>query len=313
VELRFGEAEALRTLAAVPRGLDEPVGDPAALTTYLLAAVARERGVKVVLSGEGADELFGGYDYYDGVGARGVQTALGGAARVARRLRRLAWRLLSAGTGGVPASPLFTGVPGETASGFPIVASPAERRRLLGTPPGAPSAWEARIAARAATMRDPLRRRRYVDMKTWLPDDLLVKLDRMTMGCGVEGRAPYLDADLVELAFALPARLLRRPGEAKSLLRRAFAGGLPPAIVGRRKQGFVLPLSAWIRGPLRAEFEAVLGARQADGLDEREASALLDDHVSGRADRARLLYTLYAYRAWFAAVRGAAARACAGL
>jgi asparagine synthase (glutamine-hydrolysing) len=304
VEVRFRAAEALAALADAPRYLDEPVGDPAALTVHLLARVARDGGVKVVLSGEGADELFGGYPYYDGPGVawRGL--------RWARRAWSAGRRLLETGSQG-PDSPVLTGAAGETVSGFPIVANPAERRRLLGGPPPPASDWERRVAARAAAIREPLARRRYADLKTWLPDDLLVKFDRMTMACSVEGRAPYLDADLAALAFALPPGELRGGGGSKRVLRRAFADRLPPRIVERRKQGFVLPLSAWIAGPLAGEFRAVLAARQDDGIDAAEATALLREHVDGRADRARLLYTLFVYRRWFARVREEAAAAAA--
>lgn len=303
-EIRFREEEAVRALAEAPRFLDEPVGDPAALTVYLLARLARARGVKVVLSGEGADELFGGYDYYE---RPGEAVAAGGRRALASRLRGLAGLGLRGLDGARGAdggqSPVLTRWPGVTLSGFPVVASPAERRRLLGPEPPPASPWEARIAARAARIEEPLRRRRYVDLKTWLPDDLLVKLDRMTMASSVEGRAPYLDADLAELVFGFGPRLLRSGAVAKRILRRAFGDRLPPAILARRKQGFVLPLSRWIRGRLRRDFDEVLGARQGDGIDEREALGFLGEHLEGRADRARLLYALYVYRRWFARAR----------
>jgi asparagine synthase (glutamine-hydrolysing) len=169
----------------------------------------------------------------------------------------------------------------------------------LGSVPPPASRWELRVAGRASQIADDLRQRRYVDLKTWLADDLLIKFDRMTMACSVEGRAPYLDADLVEYAMGLPASQLQVDGTNKWILREAFREELPRTIVGRRKQGFVLPLQRWTRERLRDDFREVLGARAADGIDERAALALFDRHTSGGEDHTRLLYTVYIYRRWF--------------
>ncbi|MDH3719540.1 MAG: asparagine synthase (glutamine-hydrolyzing), partial [Planctomycetota bacterium] len=297
VEMRFSEQEALDLFDSVPLALDEPVGDPAALTVYQLAQFAAREGVKVVVSGEGADELFGGYDYY---AANTPASTASGTGLNRRRLVDLL-RFRSNRSKFLETWPNGPVIPSEgraTLSGFPTISGAPTRHDLLGQATS-PTDWEMRLVKRAATIDGELRRKRYVDLKTWLPDDLLIKFDRMTMASSIEGRAPFLDCDLVEYAFRLPEAMLRRGDTCKWILRRSYEKLLPEANLNKRKQGFVLPLNAWIKGPLKATFHDVMGTQQADHINTQAALEILGTHCTGPSSRMRLLYAVYMYRRWY--------------
>jgi asparagine synthase (glutamine-hydrolysing) len=297
VEMRFSEQEALDLFDSVPLALDEPVGDPAALTVYQLARFAAREGVKVVVSGEGADELFGGYGYY------AANTPASTASRTSLNRRRLVdlLRFRSKRSKFLEAWPNGPVIPSEgraTLSGFPTISGAPTRHDLLGQATS-PTEWEIRLVKRAATIDGELQRKRYVDLKTWLPDDLLIKFDRMTMAHSVEGRAPFLDCDLAEYAFRLPEAMLCREDTNKWILRHSYKKLLPPANLNKRKQGFVLPLNDWIKGPLKTTFHDVLGTQQADHIDSQAALKILGTHCTGPGSRMRLLYAVYMYRRWY--------------
>ncbi len=276
--------------------LDEPVGDPACLPVHLLSREAR-RHVKVVLAGEGADELFAGYDYYPEPAP---------PVRLAGRLRGAFRRRAQAGSDGAP-GPFFRS-DHTTPSGFPLLTTREERDRLV---PGASEdedAWSGALARRLARIGCPLERSQAADLGSWLPDDLLVKLDRMTMAASLEGRAPYLAPELASLALSLPAEWKRSEGIRKRVLRDAAAPWLPTEIAERRKQGFVLPMQRWLVGPLRERLLDGLVGESEDGLDLRAARRIALDDLGRGAARSRLLYGLLAYREWVAGVRAARAR-----
>ena len=159
---------------------------------------------------------------------------------------------------------------------------------------------ELRVASDAHGA-DPLGIALRVDASFWLPDDLLVKLDRATMAFSLEGRVPFLDRELVELAHRMPSALKRDAQRGKAILREAFAEEMGP-LAARAKHGFDLPMGAWIRGELREAFEARLGV---DGLaacpwlDARAVRGVLDAHQTGEASLERALWSLYAMAACF--------------
>jgi asparagine synthase (glutamine-hydrolysing) len=140
-----------------------------------------------------------------------------------------------------------------------------------------------------------------VDLKLWLPDDLLLKMDKMSMAASIEGRVPLLDHPLVEWAARLPARLKVRGFEGKLLLKRLARRRLPASIVDRPKVGFTVPLSPWFRGPLREFLTDTLLSPTALGRGYFKPEVLrgyVDDHVAGRRDRARELWTLLTVELW---------------
>jgi asparagine synthase (glutamine-hydrolysing) len=155
--------------------------------------------------------------------------------------------------------------------------------------------------AQDAPRDDALSWAQHLDLATWLPGCILAKVDRASMAVGLEARAPFLDHRLVEWAGTLPRRLRLRGGEGKWILRRAMGGLLPPGILARRKQGFVMPLARWLRGQGGEEARrALLGGAIADGglLETDAISGLLEAHRSGLSDHARPLWLLLCLEAF---------------
>jgi asparagine synthase (glutamine-hydrolysing) len=255
------DADAANALPGIVASMDEPLADYAALPTYLIARFAAQH-VKVVLTGEGADELFAGYHRY-------------------RRDRLLA--------------PIAGLRPRYQAS---HVFSARETSQLLGR---RPSRIERATHSPHRT-RDTLNQLLLRDVEGWLPDDLLVKVDRMTMLCSLEARVPYLDHEFVEYALGIPAsrKLRLLGGSNKLLMREAAATVVPVSVAARPKQGFKPPIDAWLRGRLRAlAHEALLAedARVRDQVDIRGVRRLLADHDAGRSNGHRI-WTLLVHELW---------------
>jgi asparagine synthase (glutamine-hydrolysing) len=208
-ETTFGEADFWRVLPEVAWALDDPTADYAILPTFKLAEAAKDT-LTVVLTGEGGDELFGGYGRY-------------------RRALRPAW------LGGRPAEP-------------------------RGTSPQVLAAW--RDAARAPRGATPLQAAQWADIATWLPNDLLLKLDRCLMAHGLEGRTPFLDPEVAAFAWPLPDRMKVRGGYGKWLLRKWLARACPAADPWAKKQGFTVPVDTWI-APRAADIAGNLGKVEA--------------------------------------------------
>jgi asparagine synthase (glutamine-hydrolysing) len=294
--LRPDAAELLPQLAAA---LDEPLGDSSALPTYLVSGLAA-RHVKVVLSGEGGDELFGGYETYvaDLLAAR-----VGRAAPLLRPLaellpssdRRVSLDYKLKRFARAAALP-----PLERHHGWKEIFSPDVRHALLGRAGADPLAiWRARWAETAGA--PALARVQDVDLGIYLVDDLLVKTDRMSMAHSLEARVPFLDIAVAELALALPTRAKVRGFAKKRLLRRAVAPLVPEPIARGPKRGFSIPAAAWLRGPLVPFAREVLSPARtrAQGLlDPAAVTQVLDAHVSGREDLSRQLWGLMALSLW---------------
>jgi asparagine synthase (glutamine-hydrolysing) len=282
---------------------DEPFADSSAVPTYLVSQLASEH-VKVVLCGEGGDELFGGYETY---AADLLALRVGPAAA---RLAPLAARLPSSSrrvsldyranrfTHAAHLPPL------ERHHGWKEIFSPEQRAELLrdewhdaGFDPLA--GWRRRFAE--TTGAPLLARLQDVDLGIYLADDLLVKTDRMSMVHGLEARVPYLDPVVAELALALPTGMKVRGLSKKRLLRKAARPLVPGRIVSARKRGFSIPAAAWLRGELQPFAREVLSAdrSRAQGYFEPHfVSGLLDDHVARRADNSRQLWGLICFSLW---------------
>ena len=288
-------------LPQVAAELDEPLGDQAALPLYWLTREAR-RHVTVALSGEGADELFAGYGYYrQFLGSGGL-------------LQRWADRLRGRTPTRAPELRRFTHNPTPvTPSGFPLLTDAAGRERLTGFTPANDDAWECDLMAWLDQASDPHKRAMAADVGTWLPDDLLVKFDRMGMANSLEGRAPYLTPRLAELALRGADPYARMSlTDSKRALRRVARRWLPQEILERPKQGFVLPMRQWLRqwfdahsGP-RAYFDA----RPLPAVDANELVAVVERDLGEGLNRERLLFALVMLAEWRAAssMRIAAAR-----
>ncbi len=285
----FDEASFASLLPQVAAALDEPLGDQALLPVYWLSREAR-RHATVVLSGEGADEAFAGYGYY-----RPFAPRPGMLATMKRALT---------GADGERAT-LIDNSPAETPSGFPLLTDTAGRARLVPGATATSDPWEDNLLGWLAAAHDPLQRATAADLATWLPDDLLVKYDRMAMAVSLEGRAPFLQPDLVAAALALPPPERMNGDESKVALRRIARRWLPERIQRRRKQGFVLPMRAWIREWLATHGGPIpyFGARAIPGLDLAEEIAIVDADLAAGVQRERLLFALIMLVEWYAAAQ----------
>jgi asparagine synthase (glutamine-hydrolysing) len=294
-ELVATPAHARELVHALPRMYDEPFADPSALPTALLAQLTRQH-VTVALSGDGGDELFFGYNRY----AHAVDFAR--VARMPAALRRSAGAVLS--RLGATAAKYGAYLREPDAAAFFVrnssIFTPEELTALHGTP----AARENDLAAAMRRLADaPLyRRMRAAEIRTYLGDGILQKVDRATMAVALEARAPLLDHRLVEFALSLPLALLYPRRERKHLLKRLLYRDVPAKLFARPKQGFDLPLDAWFRGELRPLLDQHLAADRLhrQGLFDADfVAALLRRHLSGRTNETRKLFSLLAFQMWY--------------
>ena len=277
-------------LPELARQYDEPIADSSMVPTYLVSRLIR-REATVALGGDGGDELFGGYWQHTWVQQ---QARVGGwIPRPAKRLARSAVsRLLPVGTMG--RNYLF----GLTADGpmnivqFNVFFDEDARQRLLAPlgaarpRRGAPEAYKVGLCG---DRESPLQQATALDFRTYLVDDILVKVDRASMLCSLEVRAPFLDPRLIEFAFGkVPDRLRATAHERKILSRRLAERLLPGTLDLRRKQGFALPLRKWLKGDWGRYIEDVLTGGEADLFDRRVVRQLLAGQRGGFSNMQRL-------------------------
>ena len=297
-----------RALDVMRERLDEPLGDPAILPTYLLSEAAR-RDVKVILSGEGADELFGGYPTYLGHRAAGVWASLPRPLREALARGVRAW---PSSPGKVTLEFLLKRFVSNAA--LPPLArhfewfgalGPAALDDVLG-PNATAGLAEARAEIEgkgtpALAGREVVDGMLLLDFVTYLPDDLLTKVDRATMLASVEARAPFLDRQVMELALGLPSALKIRGVTTKAVLKEAARPLLPADIVRRQKRGLSVPIATWINAGLRAEVDRVLARDRLDAegwIRPEPIHRLLGEHRSGAANHARRLWPVIMFQRW---------------
>jgi asparagine synthase (glutamine-hydrolysing) len=293
----------LDLLPTVTDFLDEPFADASILPTYLLSRFTRA-SVTVALGGDGSDELLAGYPTFP-------------AQRVAQLYR--VPRLLHDDV----LAPLADRLPVSTANfsfdfklkrflrgarlptelRHPVWLgsfTPQEQKALLGRLPADPFA-EHRQVWDAAPSRRPLERLIYLYAKTYLQDDILVKVDRASMACSLEVRAPFLDTELAAFLGRVPARLKLRRLETKHLLKRAMRDVLPPGIAARPKKGFGIPIAAWLKTDLRDALQDELSPdrlRRQGIFEPMEVQRLVSQHLSGAADHRKPLWTLFVFQLW---------------
>ena len=291
--------------------LDEPFADVSLFPTFLVSQMAREH-VKVVLTGDGGDELFGGYDAYEAQALAAKWSSI-----VPESLTRATHAVLSA----LPPTQKKKGLinkgrrfidglvnaPTQIAQyRWMTFLSHGEKNRLY-----APAFRDALVSSDVyRPVRDALTRSRtddfvnrqlYADLSVYLADDILVKVDRMSMATSLETRAPFLDRDVMELAFSMPGDLKIRGNTRKYVLKRAVSGMVPPGILNRRKEGFSIPMKNWLRRELRPLMEQLLAPdrlRQRGLIDSDEVSRLIAQHCSGRANHAHVLFSLMTFERW---------------
>jgi asparagine synthase (glutamine-hydrolysing) len=290
--------------------LDEPFADVSLFPTYLVSRLAREH-VTVALSGDGGDELFGGYDAYQaqlmasrwsGVG----DVLIPAVAAVAAALppsekKKGAVNKFKRFVQGAALAPDDLGH-----YRWMVYLGPRGKRRLYAESlEGALRGSDVYRPVRETLARygsdDVLNRQLYTDLCLYLADDILVKVDRMSMATSLETRAPFLDADVMELAFSMPGALKIRNGERKWVLKRAMHGILPDSILSRRKEGFSIPMKNWLRRELQPMMRELLSPERVAEralFNAAEVTRLMDDHVAGRENHAHTLFPLMVFERW---------------
>lgn len=304
--------DVIDAIARTPAIYGEPFADPSSVPSTILAERARDH-VTVVLTGDGGDEVFGGYNRY--VAARGLlmhfdrlpQWCRVALARVMAAPSPAAWDRLFAL---VPARmrPRSAGEKlHKLAALLPL--DPTERYRQV------TSQWAdvdairrddepadaVQLAQVFDMLSDPVARLRYLDLLTYLPGDILTKVDRATMACGLEARAPLLDHRLVELSFRLPTSTLMHEGRSKWILRKLLERDVPRELFERPKSGFGIPIGDWLRTDMRGWAEELLAPAALEELGLVHVAAVRQrwqDHLSGRSNAQYGLWTVLMLQAW---------------
>lgn len=309
-EMYVTPQDALDVVPSLPAMFDEPFADSSQIPTYLVAKMARQH-VTVSLSGDAGDEIFGGYSRY----VRGLQFA---------KLESIPASIRGA------ASWTLGQIPGvQSASSRSLLRKVYWVSTLLGSPTFEDayrlmvSAWKDPLAAvdSAAVAssvfeelpahldgHSPLRRMMALDSLTYLPDDILVKVDRTTMAVSLEARAPFLDHRVCEFACRLPDSHLMQSGQGKQVLRKLLSHYVPTSLTDRPKQGFGIPVDRWVRGPLLDWAESLLEPRLLADQGYFHCATVRqvwNEHKSGRANRISQLWPILMFQAWHREVNGA--------
>ncbi len=293
-ELIVTPREAMEVIPRLPTLYDEPFGDSSAVPTFLVAELAR-RHVTVSLSGDGGDELFGGYTRY---------WRADNLWRVLRHVPRLARTALSQAFGrhysrfiaAASTQQLYDAVMLDGNAGSIVLGSKAD-------PAGVSIALDAGLANESFYQAMML-----ADTTSYLPDDILVKVDRASMGVSLESRVPLLDHRVVELAWRMPLHLKVRNGESKWLLRQILRKYVPPTLLERQKKGFGMPVGDWIRSDLREWAESLLdaGRLQTESfLDWRRVGEQWSQHLNGETRSGEGIWRVLMFQAWLAETKQA--------
>jgi asparagine synthase (glutamine-hydrolysing) len=314
-ELVVSAQDALAVIPRLPSIYCEPFADSSQVPTYLVSQLAR-RHVTVALSGDGADELLAGYNRYRLTEAswhrlrRVPLSARRAAASLLTMLSPAQWNALAPY---LPGANRFTAFGDKVHKGAAALACGSAddvyarlvshdnhpTRYLVGNVPE--HACLARHRTGALTRLDDVQRMMALDALTYLPDDIMAKVDRASMAVSLETRAPFLDHRVFELAWRMPLGYKLREGTTKWLLRQVLYRHVPRELVERPKSGFSIPLDTWLRGPLREWAESLLDPRRlADTgyLQPGPVRQIWDEHLSGRFNHTPLLWSILMFQGW---------------
>lgn len=314
-ELRLSAADALALVPQLSSMYDEPFADSSQLPTHLVMKLARQ-SVSVALSGDAGDELFGGYNRY--VHGPKSWSRIGWMPPALRRAVGVSMTALPATTVNRVFGPLAArfgvALPGDKAHKLGsrlsnvgniddlLVSLVSEWQDPAGMVIGGhmpPNLLDQRSLW--PKLSDPVARMMALDGLTYLPDDILVKVDRASMAVSLETRAPFLDRKVVEFAWSLPMHMKLRDGQGKWLLRRLVERHVPSAMMNRPKMGFSIPLDEWLRGPLRAWAESLLDGdrlKREGYLDPLPIRLAWERHQRGEASYGYRLWSVLMFQAW---------------
>lgn len=292
----IGEEEYWESLPQVQYYLDQPLADPSCVALYFVSKLAAEQ-VKVVLSGEGADELFGGYRiYHEPFSLRGYQ-------RLPRWLRKAVAACVSLLPDIKGKSFLIRGSKSleERFIGNANMFTKKEKSRLLRDIPATdPTDYTAEYYARCEG-QDDVTRMQYLDINRWMVGDILLKADRMSMAHSLELRVPFLDKKVFEVACRIPAKHRVAAGTTKYAMRLAAMRHIPESAASKPKLGFPVPIRVWLREEKYYNIvkEAFLSEAAKTYFNTDELMALLDKHHQGKKDNSRKIWTVYMFLVWY--------------
>ena len=312
-EAQLRESDMQELIPEILDGMSEPFGSASLLPTFAVSRKTREQ-MTVALSGDGADELFAGYNKYLG------ESMLPWIACIPRGLRENilapavrslpANRANRAGEWGRKARRLLEGIEPDAAlrhDRWMRTARAGDIRALLDVSasggaeeanPGLEIIRQVHAEYDQLGLRDPINRVLFTDFSIALPTDMLLKVDIASMRNSLEVRVPFLDPRVVQAAFAMPSSWKIRGLRRKIVLKEAVHDLLPPEIRNRPKAGFDVPVGEWIKGPMRELFLDVVHSSGTIPLDRTRIDQWYEEHVSGRADRAKILWAVFTLRWW---------------
>ena len=320
-EFRVTAREALDLVPTLPTVYDEPFADSSQIPTYLVARLAR-RHVTVALSGDGGDEVFGGYVRYQWLPsshrqtrriprplrsaiARGIEmvspAAWDQSFRWARHVLPPSWRQVRPGEKLHKLASVVSAASIDEAYLRTVSFSKTPSALVVGGRDRGPS-WDEDLLR--ATFPDPVDRLMVADTISYLPGDILTKVDRATMAVSLEARAPFLDHRVYEWAWRQPQHFKLHDGRGKWLLRRVLARYVPPSLFERPKMGFAVPVGDWLRGPLRSWAEALLDparVRREGYLHADAITPMWRAHLRGQGTHEHRLWTVLMFQAWLEA------------
>ncbi|MBP3040096.1 asparagine synthase (glutamine-hydrolyzing) [Bacillaceae bacterium Marseille-Q3522] len=276
--------------------MDDPLADPACVPLYFVSREARKH-VTVVLSGEGADELFGGYNIYREPQSLEIFNKI--PAFTKPILRSLAGKM-PAGMKGKSFIERGLTPMEERYIGNAKMFSEEEKRELLNVyKEGLSYTDVTKPLYEESRGLNPVDRMQYIDIHTWMRGDILLKADKMTMAHSLELRVPFLDTEVFEVASKIPASLKTAHGTTKYILRQAVEGVVPDHVLHRKKLGFPVPIRHWLKKEMHDwAIEIIRESNTGHFINKNYALQLLDDHCAGKADNSRKIWTILAFMVW---------------
>ncbi|WP_144532861.1 asparagine synthase (glutamine-hydrolyzing) [Bacillus pumilus] len=288
--------EYMNELPKIVWHLDDPLADPAAIPLYFVAKEAKKQ-VTVVLSGEGADELFGGYNIYR------EPLSLKPFESVPTMLKKLLLRLARLMPEGMKGKSFIvrgcTPLEERYIGNAKIFEEPVKKNLLKHYDPSITYRDVTKTYFEESAGYSDINKMQYVDIHTWMRGDILLKADKMTMANSLELRVPFLDKVVFEAASKIPEELKTKDGTTKYLLRKAAEGIVPDHVLNRKKLGFPVPIRHWLKNEMNAWAKDIIKNSQTDEYINKEyVLDLLNEHCAGKADHSRKIWTVLIFMIW---------------